>query len=254
MLRRLWTLFRREIAASRGPLLLVAGLIVLWDLFLVTRIGKWHETAWGPLSFWPIFLLLPCTLLLSFQNWHREWQQGTVHYTLAFPLPGWLLVLTKGLAALAETLFLGVVALLAGWPLYGRLLFPQLEDLGSGVFWQLAVIGVLKLGLIAGLLFLALSVVVQCAYLAGKLAGKLQGLVMPLAALSGVWLVLRGGGLLHPALGWVPPAVFALPVRIGRVYRIMPQFLGLAPVVSAALFGVLFWGLAGWLAERQVDI
>lgn len=254
MFRRLWALFRREIVASRGTMLLIAAFIGGWDLFLLTRVGKWSTEIPIMLSLWPVFIVMPWTLLGAFQSWHREWQHGSAHYTLAFPVPGWALVLAKGVAALVETAFLGLVAVVAGWPLYGPALFTEMQGLGAGLFWRIALTDILRLGLVTAALLFVVAVIVQWAYLMGRLVRKLPGLFVPLAGLAGLWILLRGSGLLNLALKWVPPMALIAPAKDGRVFVISEQLVGLAPVLSALMIGCAFFAITGWLAERQVDV
>ncbi len=253
-LRRAWALFRREIAASRGTMLLIGAVIVGWNLFLLTRVGKWSREIPVMMSLWPVFIVMPWTLLGAFQSWHREWQQGSAHYTLAFPVPGWVLVLTKAAASLVETAFLGLTAVVAGWPLYGPVAFEEMQGIGAGLFWRIALTDILKLGLVLTVLLFTVAVIVQWAYLMGRLVRRLPGLFVPLAGLSGLWMVLRLSGLLNPALKWLPPVALVMPSRVGRVFEISAQLIGLAPVVSAGLVACMFWYVTGRLAEKHVDV
>jgi len=251
MLRRLWALFRRELSVSRPILVLVAGLIVLWDLFLWTRVGKWPENLPESLSVVPAFIILPWVVLASVQAWSREWQQGSIHYTMALPLPGWALPAVKGLAAVAEAAILGLTVTLAGLPLYSRLF--RFGPEGYRLALPVYLLNGLKVGLVLAAILFALSLILQLGYIVGR-ASRFPALITPVTIACGIWFVFRVGGVLNRFLAWVPPIVLWGLSAIGRVHQFQASLLGTSPALSVAILGPGFLALAGWLIARQTDV
>jgi|GEM_PF-2243902 len=252
--QRLWTLLRRELAASRSLLLIIAGLMVIWNLLLATRIGMWPTYLAESMAMWPMFIVLPWAAIASVQSWHREWGQGSIHYTLAFPVPGWALVATKATAAVIETAFLGLTAAIVGWPLYGRMVHGPADALGQSVQLRAMGITAFKAGVMLAVVLFVLSIIVQLGYLAARAARLPAGLISPLTVVAASWALIRCGGLLNKGLAWLPSVTFWAVGRAGKAYQLQARPAGIAPVVSAAIVGLGYLAVTAWLAERHLDV
>lgn len=254
MLRRMWTVFRRELAASRSMLLIVGGLIGVWNGFLYTRLGRWQEGLPEMLSLWPVFLVLPWIALASIQAWSRERQQGSIHYTLALPLPGWVLPAVKGVAAVTETGILGLTAAIAGWPLYGRVLGFDGDPVAQRLMVRAFAADVLKLGVMLAVILFTLSLIIQLGYIVGRSTGVVPAVIIPVTIGCGIWAVFRAGGWLSRALAWLPPLTLSKLTQVGRTYQFHEVYLGTAPAASTLLLGLGFLGITAWLTTRQMDV
>lgn len=253
MLRQAWMLLRRELTASRTGLFAFAGVIVLWNLVLWTQLGRWDRFHLEALSLGSLFVTPLWVVIASLQSWSREWVRGSAHYTLAFPVSGWMLVATKATAAVAQALIAGLFAAAAGLPLLNRLV-------GFGSFWHLrqaVVINVVKITLVIVVYMFVASAIVQLAYLAARAtraSGSVAGLVTPVTGIAAIWLLLRAGGLLNGALDWLPPVAFYTVLPVGDVYYFMGDYVRVGPVFTAAVTGLVYFTITGWLTERGADV
>lgn len=258
MLRRLWALFRRDLLAARGSVLMAAGIIVIWDAFLLTRAGRWPSGALE-LSLWaPVFISLSWVALASLQAWYREWQQGTAHYTLAFPMPAWSLVTVKAAVALTETMFLGLVAIAAGWPLYSKAIVKAIvnymRQIAPGLFWTTVAANGLKLGLVLAVILFAVSLLVQFSYLLGRAARIWPAALVPLSAATGAWAGLRIGGILNLFLRWVPPMHIVVVGDVGRVLELIADPISPAPAISIGAVALGLLALDSAIVAKWLDV
>lgn len=256
MIRRLWQLYRRELGASRTFMVTVPCLIVLWNLFLLYQTRVWPMAVPGMLSLAPLFLTVPWAAIASVQSWRRQWQDNTVQLTLALPMPGWSFPVAKSMAVITETALYAAVAVLAGLPLLGRL-FRLMADRGVPPSLLLAagLTNVPQLLVVAILVAVVGCLMLQLAYLTGRLVGRWGTAVLPLALVLSLWALLRIGAGLNLLLVWVPPLVFRDVVAVARgVYQLRPLFVSPAPFLSILAVGAGYLRLIAWLLERQVDV
>lgn len=250
----LWALYRRELGASRAFMLTVPCLIVLWNVFLFSRVNAWPLQVVGMLPLVPLLLAIPWAAIASLQAWRRQWQDNTIYLTRALPVPASFLLLAKTLAVLTETALYGTVAFLTGLPLVARLFRIDVQVPTSEFLLTLIGVNGPQLLAVAFILLAVGCVTVQTAYLVGRLAGRLP-LVLPLALVLSLWALIRVGTGLNAVLAWVPPLVLRdlLAVAPG-VHQFRPIYLSPAPVLSVLAVGVGYFCLAAWLLDRQVDV
>lgn len=270
VLHQAWALFRRELAASRPSLLAVVGLIVIWKLVLGTLVGEMNGVLASLASLYAVPLWL---LITSLRGWWREWSGGSIHYTLAFPAPGWLLVATKAVAAVFETSVVGLTVGAGGWILYTqwfrgglfawsggfiRLLIDGHGSPDRAAFWRHALVSDgIKVVLVVGVYLFAANAIIQLAYLAGRAATGARpaaGLISPLVGAAAAWLLFGGlGVLLGRALGWLPQVTYHTAGRLGKLYH-FPHQASPGPTIAVALIAVAYFAFAAWLAEQRVDV
>jgi len=260
-LKRFWALYTRDLLAGKGAAGMVTLIFILWYAFLVARLLSQGEpgTVVGLAAF-PFSLVPVLGALAAFQVWQREWQGGSIHLTLALPLPGAALVGAKTLAALTESVFYAALAGV-GYRVVIRLAAVS-SALGvrseSGLQVTVsALVGaqnLLAVGLVGIVFFSAFLVLIQLAYLVSRLVGRATLLVVPAALAASLWACLRlGAGLAHLVSPYLPPLVLWNRLTVGPVEQIGSQVIGLGPLLVAALLGTGLVFLCGWLVERAVD-
>jgi len=260
-LKRFWALYKREVLAGRGVGAVVTMLIILWYVFLVARALSHAEpgSVVGPAAI-PLWLVPVLGTVAAFQTWHREWQSGSIHLALALPLPGAALVGAKTLAALTESAFYVVLAGGGYWTvtrLAGVSSAVLVDTASGGQVTVNALVGLqnlLVVGLVATVFLSAFLVLVQLAYLVGRLVRRTTFLVVPAALAASLWASLRlGAGLAHLMTPYLPPLVLWNRMALGPVEQIGSHAIGLGSLLSAALLGSGLVLFCGWLAERAVD-
>lgn len=245
-------LLRKDLEASRWPIGVFSGLIILLMLLFNYKIS----TGWAPesaliavslpLMFLPLWLVWQ-----SFQTLRTEWKEDTVYTLLVLPVPGWYLTLAKILALLVEyTVILAVT--LGGAKLILGSIFSENLPLAS-LGW------LIRNGLIVYLFSLcvlvAVIIFIQLAFVVSKMIGRLQGLVALWVLVLANWLVNQLGFLVEPLFRWLPP----LPIdRIFRLEQVNLKFeylnYQLAPKMGTILGIILLFALTGWLMEHFVEI
>ncbi|MDQ7793313.1 MAG: hypothetical protein RDU89_02705 [bacterium] len=251
----LWTLYRRELGASRAFVITVPCLIGLWNLFLFSRLNSWPLLVVGRLPIVPLLLAIPWAAIASMQAWRRPWQDNTIYLARSLPVAAWSLLLAKTLAVLTEVTLYATVAVLTGLPLIARLFPSEVEAPTRSILLAAGWINVPQLLFVVFVLLAAGSVTVQMAYLVGRLAHRWLPLVLPLALVLSTWCLIRIGTVLNAMLAWVPPLVLRDVATVARgVHQVRPIYLSPAPVLSTLVVGVLYFCLAAWLLERQVDV
>ncbi len=251
----LWTLYRRELGASRAFVVTVPCLIAMWNLFLLSRVNAWPLELVGTLSLVPLALTIPWTAIASMQAWRRQWQDNTIYLTRSFPVAAWSPILAKTMAVLTEITLYAAVAVLTGLPILARLLWAEVEPSIRSTFLGAGWVNISQLLAVVLILLAAGAVTVQMAYLVGRLAGRWFPLALPLTLILSAWSLVRLGTLLNYALAWVPPLVLRNLTPVARgICQIRPVYLSPAPVIATLVVGLLYFALAAWLLERQVDV
>lgn len=246
-----WRLLNKEIRQASSTALVIAAVVVVWHVFLHTRIGRWPEEAVlaagaFPMGFVPLWLLWR-----SFATMRQEWAGNHTHLLLALPVPGWAIAASKAAVVMLEAAFFIVVigggAAALGFKT-GLLSQIPFEDIRTP--WGKPII----IGAILLLSPLMWIVMTQFAYVAGRLASKLSWLVSAVAfALSG-WFIVRAGTVLTPLLRWMPDLPVSADVIVNGVVVKAGLSLDWTPAAGTILaVGALFWAVSTML-ERDVEL
>lgn len=111
--KKLVTLYKKDLAASKFEALLILGFIIVGNLFLYYK----AKTSWPSdvsLAFSMLILgFVPLsTFFRAFSFIRGEWKDNTVYFMMSLPTTGNTIFLSKLLALLTQFLILGVVALI----------------------------------------------------------------------------------------------------------------------------------------------
>lgn len=252
-----WQQYKKELMSHRGEILLIAGALVVWTAFLLSRLDVWLPqvvagTYWVPMGFLPLW-----ALWTSVQLYRQEWRENTAYLMLSLPARAWVITSAK-LAALL-TAVVGFVLLIAagGWLVLSRT--GVLEALAaSPEFAMIPREWMVKMALFAGAVmlagFAAVALAAQFAYVFSRLFSRFRGLVMVWTWILLVWLVGRVSELGWLPLGWLPD----IYVRSLHIVFGIPEFalvkIESGPIVAVALFFGGLYTLLNAMLERAVEV
>lgn len=110
--KKLFTLYKKDLAAFKSETLLILGFIVVGNLFLFYR----AKTSWPVdmslalsmlfLGFVPLYIFFR-----AFGIIREEWKANTVYFMMSLPTTGNIIFLSKLLALLTQFFMLGIVAI-----------------------------------------------------------------------------------------------------------------------------------------------
>lgn len=178
--KKLFTLYKKDLAASRFEILLILGFIVVGNLFLFYK----ARTSWPMdmtlalsmlfLGFIPLF-----AFFRAFSFIREEWKENTVYFMMSLPTTGNTIFLSKFLALLTQFFVLGAVAVL----FVVAFMLMQLEIRqvwmvirGAGNIWQM-VWEFAKIAIITSLSFALIIITAFFSAVIGKLFRKFSGLI-----------------------------------------------------------------------------
>lgn len=257
-----WRQFTKEVMAIRGELLLIAGALAAWTLFLLSRAGMWATEVimaiyWLPTGFLPLW-----ALWTSVQLYRQEWRENTSYLLLSLPVRAWKITSAKLAVILAGLLGFSLLALAGGVLLAARtgLLSEILGELRRmNAFALVPRDWVMKMALLgygsAIGSFLVVGLVAQFAYVFSRLFSRLRGLVMVWTWLLVFWAMGRVSQLGGWLLAWLPD----FHVRVlADISGGVPQFetvrVDSGPIVATALCVIGVYVLLNFLLERAVEV
>ena len=201
-----WSQLKKDLMSLRGEAILLTGIILLWDVFLHTRIGLWDPwlvfpLGWLPLTFVPLWIAWT-----SVHLYHQEWSANTHYLMLSLPVRAWCITLSKLAAIIIGALGYSVVIAVGGLTLLSRAggsigeLKAFLDALPGG--WL--IVTAVQMGAVALLGSLFLGVITQFAYLFSRLFERFQWLLMAWTWILSFWMWDRFESFVGPLLGWLP--------------------------------------------------
>lgn len=248
-------LLGKEIQQATGTAAIFTLLIVLWIGYLLTRVNVWPGELALVLSLMTLGFLPFWALWRTYYSLRQEWTGDHMYLLLSLPIPGWYITSTKLLVAMVELLVYAAVIQLGALVIFNAgaaSVFPWEILMEPALLWtsiRLSVLSMLMLGM--GM------VVMQFAYLCGRLVSKRRGLLTLLVGAVSMWLILRLGGLLAPLFKWLPPMpVYGISVFGGEPVMIQTQtaYVGLAPLAGSLLVAVGLFLLGSVLLERDIEL
>lgn len=257
-MKRFLRLLRKDLEASKLPTGLLSGIIL--GLMAIVRfklgdLGSDYKSA----AFFAIVLTVTLPILFlplwlfwqSFQSLRSEWREDTVYTLLVLPVPGWHVTLAKLIGILVEYSVLLVVSVGGGLLLFWRMIEPFWNALPS-TSWILG--NAFLLYLVSALALAAFVILMQLAFIVGKLVGRAQGLVAIWTWILASWLVGRLGSFLEPIFRWVPPIPLHRVARLELLGRDVLLDWNIASQLGTFLGVIgLFW-LTSYLFEHFVEI
>lgn len=250
---RFYRLLRKDLEASRWPLVFLSGITVGIMLFVRHRVstGAWPPTGAIaavviPLTFLPLWLMWQ-----SFQTLRSEWREDTVYTLLVLPVPGWQIMLSKLVSIWVEYTVLLAVTLGGTLLFFWGMLEDALRTLPS-VSW--AVSNGLLIYLASLAILASFVIFVQLAFVVGKMVGRLQGIVAIWTLVLASWLVDKLGMLFEPLFRWIPSLPLHRLLRLHELGRDVTLEWNLAPEIGTWL-GILalFWATS-YLFEHYVEV
>ena len=245
----------KELNGIRMITMMFAVLVVLWQLFLLTRVGVWPQDNLPLLAAAPFFLIPVGVIIGMLYMFHMEWSTNTIYLLLSLPVRGWKVLMSKLLAALGIFVTLNLVTTISFWLTFGRDFFDDLVRFQEGVptEWLAA----LAIKFICGyLLTMVVTIIMyQFAYLASRLVNRFNGLLLTVTLLVQIWLFVRVGGGLAPLFEWVPDFTLRGWYHMGNdVVRVSNQVINSAPLVVIFLLTCLVFTLSSWIYEREIEV
>lgn len=257
-MKAFWKIYRKDLQALQFTMFLFSFITLVWDIFLFTRVGKWQEGLPFGLSFIPLAFLQLWVVWDAIQSYRSEWHGGSIYLMLSLPTSGWKLALSKLAAVWTSFTLLSLLSLSGAWFILMREtglaheIVSMLQKVPRGYLLSWA----FRLGLAYWLSGLAIALVVQGAYLMGRLASRGQFFVMLGALWASVYALIRLGGAGHFLFGWVPDLQFealesgAEGARVAGAWMIVDSGV----LLGWALGLVLLYVLISRLLQQVVEV
>lgn len=178
--KKLFTLYKKDLAASKFESLLILGFILAANLFLYYK----SQTSWPSdislvfsiiiLGFVPLI-----TFFRAFSFIRNEWKENTVYFMMSLPTKGNTIFLSKLLALLTQFFILGAVAI--GFTISFVLMKSELQQIwlsikgisnSQQIIWEIS-----KIGIIISLGFGSTIIMAFFSAVVGKLFKRFSGLI-----------------------------------------------------------------------------
>lgn len=253
-MRSFLQLLRKELFTLRWYIVPLAGLSVLWHLFLMTRIGLWDEGIILGLGTIPFGFIPMWILITSFITYRNEWNEDTIYFMLALPINAWKVTLTKLLSVVIGAVVGTVVIGLGFLGLFGiiseGIIGNYLNLVPNG--W-IAYNGMLAVifgfaSLVAGIMIL------QASYIVSRMANRLHGVVLLWIFFLVSWLIPRLSMLIEPLLRWLPSIKIIGGSISNGVFATQNIWIPLGPILAPFLVTLGFFALATWLWQSQIEL
>ena len=249
-----FSLYLKELRASRGNFLIFLAAIFVLDIFLMTRASSWGY--WNVLaaSFVPLVLLIFLGMLQAFLLVRDEWKAGTAPFLRSLPISGWGIVGAKMLAAFTSWVAMSLVTLaLSGIfyacaPWFGMEWLPLAElpwfrMIGGIVIFVLGIMGAVLFG----------GIVLQLAYLMGRIVNRFGGLLSAVAGVGLMYVATKGGDWLAGVLSFLPEITVEVPFNWSEGFALVPQTVSSGAILVLVLELALLFLAAGWLMEKKAE-
>lgn len=248
-------LFLKEMRSLRMNFVIFLAIIFVLDVFLITRVSTWGFWNVVLVSLTPLLLLIFLGMLQAFLLVRDEWKAGTAPFLRSLPVSGWGIVGAKMLAAFAIWIVMSLVVLAlsgiiyASAPLFDMEWLPLADLPWARISTSIVIFG---LGIMAAVLFG--GIVLQSAFLLGRIVNRFSGLLSDVAAgIALMFLTSRVGDWLVEVLSFFPVIRFEALIITSQGLTLMPQELSTAAILVLILeLGLLFW-VAGWLMEKKAE-
>jgi len=252
-----WQQFKKELMSHRGESLLVVGALVIWTVFLLTRIGVWRPDVitgayWAPMGFLPLWVLWT-----SMQLYRQEWRENTSYLMLSLPARAWVITSAKLAVIAASLVVFTLLIALGGWIVASRTgilaLVTQTPEFAALPKEWLVKTALTGYGVLLASL-ITLGFVVQFAYVFSRLFARFQGLLMLWTSILVSWLLSRVADLGSVILGWLPDIhVQSVNIALGIAQFDLVRIES-GPIVAVALALVGLYTLLNAIIERAVEV
>lgn len=252
-----WQQYKKEVLGFRGEVTLIAAAIVVWTLFLLSRIGSWvpeliFTLYWLPVSFLPIW-----AIWTAVQLYRQEWRENTSYLMLSLPVRAWtitsakLAVLLTGIIGFSLFIFLGAWLLAVRTGLMNRLAEVDLFQL-IPMDWFVTTSLLGYFSMVAGVLVIGL--IAQVAFVVSRLFSRFRWLAEGWTWFLSFWLMGRFGDLGGRFLGWLPD----FHLRVFHTVSGDPDFHTVAiqsgPFWGLVLFAIVLYIVLNVTIERAIEV
>lgn len=248
-----WRLFVKESRSLLPAVAILAALVLIWHVFLLSRLYVWTADLVLSLGLMPAFVLPVWTLGMMVYSLHTEWSTNSIYQLLVLPLRGWKVAGAKLAAVLAGLSALLVFSLASYWLFFGRHFLGMIAGVSVIPLQWLGEAGLLLL-LAYWAVTAVMVVLAQFSYLAGRVVPKFGWLAAGAAFFVSLWLMMRLGTLLAPLFAWVPDLSYRAWIVMDSVARMNMVTVSSAPLVVVTLLTGAFFLLTSWLIEREVEV
>ncbi len=264
LLRYGWALYVKDLAMERGQLAALSGLVILWQLFLISGLShEWRmpepEEMLGVGVIVPGLLLPFWTVFSAYNGLRTEWAGRHSQLLLSLPVPRCTLLVVKLAVVMTGATLLSAVTVLGAalifrpnpYVVVGLVGQEELVPLGALLAQGLKIYLLFWLGLLAG------AAATQFAYLVGRLLPRRAWLLNALAFIGGLWLMLRFGTLVgafsaHPDAPW-PRMTIVWWQLANDFLQVLHLGINLAPIGAALIVALGLFLFGCWLLDRLVD-
>lgn len=253
----LWLQYKKELKAHRGDTALIVGALLVWYIFLTTRIGKWPTDLIVVLGLLPTGFLPLWILWTSLQLYRQEWRENTHYLMLSLPIPAWKITVPKMAAMMTGVVLYSVLLVFAGWWIldqtgairqvfdeFRTLDIPMGRIIGSG----LKVYGLTLLS------FILMGLITQLAFVISRLFTRFQGIVIAWVWLVEVWWLGRLTEWIGPWLDWLPSLKLkGISVINGQV-ELTTLILPSGGIWASVLVGIGVFALLNLTLSKAVEV
>lgn len=259
--KKLLTLYKKDLAASKFETLLILGFIVVGNLFLLYK----AKTSWPidmalalsmlSLGFVPLF-----TFFKAFNFIREEWKENTVYFMMSLPTTGNTIFLSKFLALLTQFFILGAAALV--FVSVFTLMQPQIQqdwmliksiDNIHLIIWEIGKIGII--------MFLSFAMTIITAFFSavvGKLFRKFSGLITFIVFIATSYVSTR---LMSEIVGLINKGMFNSYVQkemtVGEVrmsLQVLPNPIFIPTMVSIIIISTLLFLATTTIYDKKVEL
>jgi ABC-type transport system involved in multi-copper enzyme maturation permease subunit len=249
-----WKLLRKEFEGSKMIVSILLASVILWDIFLYSRLGKSNDQVIFVLSVLPFGIIPLWALLDGFLTFRREWQGNHMYLLLSLPVKGWHLTTAKFITTAME-MFVYVLVTGAGTFLVNRRVIATiLESLPDIYPMRYLVWAGVQIFFVCLLGILSLLCISQFSYIVGRMFERFGGLISVWTFVLSLWLLLQFTWRTMNRFNWVPDMFFRVLSRIEDYQFIETAKVSTAPIVAGLVGVIALFSLGSWLLEKHVEL
>ncbi|HZX21606.1 MAG TPA: hypothetical protein VFF25_04385 [Clostridia bacterium] len=259
--KKLLTLYKKDLAASKFETLLILGFIIVGNLFLLYK----AKTSWPidmslalsmlSLGFVPLF-----TFFKAFNFIREEWKENTVYFMMSLPTTGNTIFLSKFLALLTQFFILGVTAVI--FVSIFMLMQTQIQQVWMVIkdidnihliIWEIGKVGII--------MFLSFAMTIITAFFSavvGKLFRKFSGLITFIVFIATSYVSAR---LMSSIVGSINQGMFNSYVQkemiVGEAeifLQVLPNSIFIPSIILIIIISALLFLATTTIYDKKVEL
>lgn len=249
-------LLKKELKENRVRMIVLGGLLLLWQLFLLQRLNAWGMEIVGVIAVSTGFLLPLLMAILNLQGLHGEWKNKTFYLLGAMPVRFSTIVFAKLVAVLLEVLAYSLITSINIFNFF-RLLWdqtmiipPPLAGYSSAALVTRQVLFVLAVFLV---MLLATGALANWSLIMGRLVPRFNWLLSLGMFFTGGWLVMRLTQGLAPLFNWLPQVIMVGQGSSGGIPHYYLTYLKPGPLLLILFVSLGLLALAAYIFERYLE-